>query len=169
MRSVERKRRENMPTITAKPFDKEMQTILSELKSGYHAGELSKKNTSELPEELYVIEAGNRMTGYGVIWEYKSGKQLIQKAELDYFNDDERYLEKDFYIDIKNKTDIVFIEALDVLNEFEGSGYAAFFINWLKEKYPNKKMYVYTLDKSRNFWFKQGFEVVGTSIWMSFN
>jgi GNAT superfamily N-acetyltransferase len=158
-----------MPTITAKPFDQEMQTILSELKSGYHAGELSKKETSEIPEEIYLIEDENNMVGYGVVWEYDSGKQLIQKAEIDYFSNDERYLEKDFYIDIKNKTDIVFIEALDVLKEFEGKGYGSFFINWLKVKYPNKKMYVYTIDKSRNFWFKQGFEVVGSTIWMSYN
>jgi hypothetical protein len=158
-----------MPTITAKPFDQEMQTILSELKSGYHAGELSKKETSEIPEEINIIEVENNMVGYGVVWEYDSGKQLIQKAEKDYFSNDEKYLEKDFYIDIKNKTDFVFIEALDVLKEFEGKGYAAFFINWLKVKYPNKKMYVYTLDKSRNFWFKQGFEVVGSTIWMSYN
>ena len=34
-------------------------------------------------------------------------------------------LEKDFYIEIKNKTDYVFIEALDVLKEFERKGYAA--------------------------------------------
>jgi hypothetical protein len=158
-----------MPTITAKPFDQEMQTILSELKTGYHAGELSKKEISEIPEHIYVIEVENNMVGYGVVWEYNTGKQLIHKAEKDYFSNDEKYLEKDFYIDIKNKTDIVFIEALDVLREFEGKGYANFFINWLKVKYPNKKMYVYTLDKSRNFWFKQGFEVVGTTIWMSYN
>ncbi|WP_438349282.1 GNAT family N-acetyltransferase [Paenibacillus sp. FA6] len=157
-----------MPTITAKPFDQEMQTILSELKSGYHAGELSKKQTSDIPEELYVIEANDLMVGYGVIWEYNSGKQLIQKAEQDYFREDERYLEKDFYIDIKNKTDFIFIEALDVLKEFERKGYAASFINWLKVKYPNKRIYVYTLDKSRNFWFKQGFEVVGSTMWMTY-
>ncbi|MGF7047693.1 hypothetical protein J2T13_002198 [Paenibacillus sp. DS2015] len=158
-----------MPNITARPFDKEMQTVLSELKSGYHAWELSKKEVSELPGELYLIEVDDEMAGYGVIWEFKSGKQLVHKAEQDYFREDERYLEKDFYIDIKNKADIVFIEALDILKEFEGKGYAAFFINWLKVKYPNKKMYVYTLDKSRNFWFKQDFEVVGTTSWMSYN
>jgi hypothetical protein len=158
-----------MPAITAKPFDKEMQTMLSELKSGYHAGELSKKETSELPEDIYIIEVENNRVGYGVVWEYASGKQLIRKAEKDYFSRDEKYLEKDFYVDIQNKTDILFIEALDVLKEFEGKGYAAFFIDWLKVKYPNKKMYVYTLDKSRNFWFKQGFEVVGSTIWMSYN
>ena len=158
-----------MPTITAKPFDQEMQSILSELKSGYHAGELSKKATNELPEELHVIEVDNQMVGYGVIWEYNSGKQLIQKAEQDYFREDERYLEKDFYIDVKNKTDFIFIEALDILKEFERKGYAAFFINWLKVKYPNKKMYVYTLDKSRNFWFKQGFDVVGDTMWMTYH
>ncbi|KRE41672.1 GNAT family N-acetyltransferase [Paenibacillus sp. Soil522] len=158
-----------MPTIITKPFDQDMQTLLSELKSGYHAGELSKKEKSEIPEEIYVIEAENNMVGYGVVWEYDNGKQLIHKAEKDYFSSDEKYLEKDFYIDIKNKTDFVFIEALDVLKEYEGKGYAAFFMNWLKEKYPNKKMYVYTLDKSRNFWFKQGFEVVGNTIWMSYN
>ena len=37
---------------------------------------------------------------------------LIQKAEQDYFSADERYLEKDFYIDIKNKKDFIFIQAL---------------------------------------------------------
>jgi hypothetical protein len=158
-----------MPTITAKPFDQDIQAQLSELKSGYHAGELSKREISELPEDIYLIEVENNIAGYGVIWEYNSGKQLIQKAEKDYFSDDEKYLEKDFYIDIKNKTDFIFIEALDVLKEFERKGYAAFFINWLKVKYPNKKMYVYTIDKSRNFWFKQGFEVVGSTIWMSYN
>jgi hypothetical protein len=158
-----------MPAITAKPFDQEIQAQLSELKSGYHAGELSKREISELPEDIYLIEVENNIAGYGVIWEYNSGKQLIHKAEKDYFSDDEKYLEKDFYIDIKNKTDFIFIEALDVLKEFERKGYAAFFINWLKVKYPNKKMYVYTIDKSRNFWFKQGFEVVGSTIWMSYN
>jgi hypothetical protein len=158
-----------MPTITAKPFDQEMQTVLSELKSGYHAGELSKKQISEIPAEIYIIEVENKMAGYGVVWEYNRGKQLIDKAEKDYFSDDEKYLEKDFYIDIKNKTDIVFIEALDVLKEFEGKGYAKLFMDWLKVKYPNKKMYVYTLDKSRNFWFKQDFQVVGNTIWMSYN
>jgi hypothetical protein len=158
-----------MPTITAKPFDKAMQTTLSELQSGYHAGELSKKEISEIPEEIYIIEDEDHMVGYGVIWEYRSGKQLVHKAEQDYFSSDERYLEKDFYIDINNKKDIVFIEALDVLKDFERQGYAAFFIDWLKEKYPNKKMYVYTMDKSRNFWYKQDFEVVGDSLWMSYN
>lgn len=158
-----------MTTIIAKPFDQDMQTLLGELNSGYHAGELSRKDKSELPEEIYMIEAETNMVGYGVVWEYDNGKQLIHKAEKDYFSDDEKYLEKDFYIDIKNKTDFIFIEALDVLKEYEGKGYAAFFINWLKAKYPNKKMYVYTLDKSRNFWFKQGFEVVGNTVWMSYN
>ncbi|MDQ0063343.1 GCN5 family acetyltransferase [Paenibacillus harenae] len=158
-----------MPAIISKPFDQDMQTLLSELKSGYHAGELSKKDSSEIPKEIHIIEAGANMVGYGVIWEYDKGKQLIHKAEKDYFSDDEKYLEKDFYIDIKNKTDFIFIEALDVLKEYEGSGYAAFFVNWLKAKYPNKKMYVYTLDKSRNFWFKQGFEVLGNTVWMSYN
>jgi hypothetical protein len=52
-----------------------------------------------------------------------------------------------------NKTNIVFIEVLDVLKQFERNGYASFFINWLKVKYPRNKMYMYTLDKSRNFWF----------------
>ncbi|MBW7453460.1 GNAT family N-acetyltransferase [Paenibacillus sepulcri] len=158
-----------MPTISAKPFDPGMQNLLSELKSGYHAGELSKKDKSELPEDIYIIEADTAMIGYGVVWEYDNGKQLIRKAEKDYFNDDEKYLERDFYIDIKNRTHFIFIEALDVLKEFEGKGYAAFFMNWLKEKYPNKKMYVYTLDKSRNFWFKQGFEVLGDTVWMTYN
>jgi hypothetical protein len=158
-----------MPAIHTKPFDQEMQNLLGELKSGYHAGELSKKDSSEIPKEIHLIEAGSNMVGYGVIWEYANGKQLIRKAEKDYFNDDEKYLEKDFYIDIKNKTDFIFIEALDVLKEYEGSGYAAFFINWLKAKYPNRTMYVYTLDKSRNFWFKQGFEVLGSTVWMTYN
>jgi hypothetical protein len=158
-----------MPTITAKPFDQDMQAILSELKYSYHSGELSRKEISDLPEELYSIEVDNSMVGYGVIWEYNSGKQLIHKAEQDYFSDDEKYLEKDFYIDIKNKTDIIFIEALDIFKEFERKGYAAFFMNWLKEKYPNQKMYVYSLDKSRNFWYKQGFQVVGSTVWMTYN
>ncbi|WP_169089792.1 GNAT family N-acetyltransferase [Paenibacillus sp. PL91] len=158
-----------MLTIVAKPFDQDMQTLLGELQSGYHAGELSKKDSSELPEKIYMLEADQEMVGYGVIWEYENGKQLIQKAESDYFSDDEKYLEKDFYIDIKNKRDFLFIEALDVLKEFEGKGYAAFFMNWVKEKYPNKKMYVYSLDKSRNFWFKQGFEVLGSTAWMTYN
>ncbi|MCR8635669.1 GCN5 family acetyltransferase [Paenibacillus radicis (ex Xue et al. 2023)] len=158
-----------MPTITAKPFDQEMQAYLSEIKTSYHAAELSKKDVSELPEDIYIIEAEDNRVGYGVIWEYSSGKQLIHKAETDYFDNDDKYLEKDFYIDIKNKTDIVFIEALDVLKEFERKGYAKFFIDWLKVKYPNKKMYVYSIEKSRNFWYKQGFEVVGNTIWMSYN
>ncbi|MEC0090252.1 GCN5 family acetyltransferase [Paenibacillus macquariensis] len=158
-----------MPKITTKSFDQDMQTILAELTSGYHSGELSKKDISELPEELYIIEDDNSMVGYAAIWEYKSGKQLVHKAEQDYFSDEERYLQKDFYIDIKNKTDILFIEALDVLKDFEGNGYAAFFMDWLKVKYPNKKMYVYPITTSRNFWYKQQFEVVGDTIWMSFN
>jgi hypothetical protein len=158
-----------MPTIIAKLFDQDVQTLLSGLQSGYHAGELSKKDSSELPEQIYMIEAEQEMVGYGVIWEYESGKQLIQKAEADYFSDDEKYLQKDFYIDIKNKKDFVFIEALDVLKEFESKGYAAFFIKWLKEKYPNKKMYVYSIDKSQNFWFKQGFEVLSNTAWMTYN
>ncbi|GGH10650.1 GNAT family N-acetyltransferase [Paenibacillus segetis] len=158
-----------MPTITARPFDQEMQSILSEIKTSYHAWELSKKDLSELPKDIYVIEDGQELAGYGVIWEYSSGNQLVQKAEQDYFNDDDKYMEKDFYIDIKNKTDIIFIEALDVLKEFEGKGYAAYFINWLKEKHPNQKMYVYALEKSRNFWYKQDFETVGTTVWMSYN
>jgi len=158
-----------MPKITTKSFDQDVQTELAELTSGYHSGELSKKDISELPEELYVIEDDNTMVGYAAIWEYKSGKQLVHKAEQDYFSDDERYLQKDFYIDIKNKTDVLFIEALDVLKDFEGKGYAAFFMDWLKVKYPNKKMYVYPITTSRNFWYKQQFEVVGDTIWMSFN
>ncbi|MGG3506567.1 GNAT family N-acetyltransferase [Paenibacillus lautus] len=158
-----------MPTIIAKPFDHEMQRCLSEITSAYHAGEMSTKELSELPEEIYIIEAEDEMVGYGVVWEYDNGKQLIQKAEQDYFSTDERYLEKDFYIDVKNKKDFIFIQALDVLKEFENKGYAASFVNWLKAKYPNKKMYVYTLDKSRNFWFKQNFEVLGSTAWMTFN
>jgi hypothetical protein len=158
-----------MPTITAKPFDPDMQIILSELKSGYHAGELSEKEASKLPDEIYLIEDENNMVGYGVIWEYNSGKKLMDKAEKDYFDKDERYLEKDFYNDIRNKTDIVFIEVLDVLKQFERKGYATFFIKWLKVKYPKNKMYVYTLDKSRNFWFKMGFKVVGNTKWISYN
>ncbi|WP_281367108.1 hypothetical protein [Paenibacillus phytorum] len=34
-----------MPTITKRPFDQEFQTILSELQSGYHAGEEVVGNT----------------------------------------------------------------------------------------------------------------------------
>jgi hypothetical protein len=158
-----------MSTIITKPFDEEMQTKLSEITSAYHAGELSTRDKSEIPEEIYIIEAEDTMVGYGVIWEYGNGNQLIQKAEKDYFSDDEKYLEKDFYIDIKSKKDFVFIEALDVLKEFESKGYAASFINWLKAKYPHKKMYVYTLDKTRNFWFKQGFEPLGSTVWMTYN
>lgn len=158
-----------MPTIIAKPFDQEMQRLLSEITSAYHAGELSAKEPSELPEEIYIIDAEDTMVGYGVVWEYDNGKQLIQKAEQDYFSADERYLEKDFYIDIKNKKDFVFIEALDVLKDFESKGYAASLVNWLKAKYPGKRMYVYTLDKSRNFWFKQNFEVLGNTPWMTYN
>jgi GNAT superfamily N-acetyltransferase len=157
-----------MPIITAKPFDQEMQTLLSEINNGYHAAELSKKEKSELPEEIYLIEEDNNLVGYGVIWEYNHGKKLIDKAEKDYFDKEDKYLEKDFYIDIKNKTDIILIEVLDVLKPFQGKGYAAFFMNWLKEKYPNKKMYVYTIDKSRNFWFKQDFEVLGSTNWVSY-
>jgi hypothetical protein len=158
-----------MPIITAKPFNEEMQKMLSELTSGYHSGELSTKEKSKLPENIYLIEAENNIVGYGVIWEYNSGKKLIDKAEKDYFDKDERYQEKDFYEDIKNKKDILFIEVLDILKPFERKGYASFFINSLKEKYPKKKMYVYTLDKSRNFWFKQGFKVVGNTKWISYN
>lgn len=162
-----------MSTIIAKPFDQEMQDRLSEIHTTYHAGELSTKAKSELPEEIYiiedVIEAEEQMVGYGVVWDYANGKQLIQKAEKDYFSDDEKYLEKDFYIDIKNKKDFIFIEALDVLKEFEGKGYGASFINMLKGKYPNKKMYVYTLAQTRNFWYKQNFEVLGNTAWMTYN
>lgn len=157
-----------MPIITAKPFDQAMQNVLSELHSGYHAGELSRKDRSDLPEHIYLIEDDDTMVGYAVIWEYQNGKQLIHKAERDYFAADEKYLERDFYLDIQNQRDYVFIEALDVLKEHEGKGYAAFFINWLKAKYPNKRLYVYTLDKSRNFWFKQDFEVLGSTVWMSY-
>lgn len=158
-----------MPTMITKSFDEEMQRCLSEITSAYHAGELSTVDLAELPEEICIIEVENEMVGYGVVWEYDNGKQLIQKAEQDYFNADERYLEKDFYIDVKNKKDFIFIQALDVLKEFENKGYAASFVNWLKAKYPNKKMYVYTLDKSRNFWFKQNFEILGSTAWMTFN
>ncbi|MEK4509060.1 GNAT family N-acetyltransferase [Paenibacillus sp. FSL K6-2524] len=158
-----------MPTIITKPFDQEMQSIFSEITTSYHAWELSQKDLSELPKEIHIIEVEQEMAGYGVIWEYSSGKQLVQKAEQDYFNSDEKYLEKDFYIDIKNKTDIIFIEALDVLKDYEGNGYGAFFVNWLKEKHTNKKMYVYALEKSRNFWYKQDFETVGNTVWMSYN
>ncbi|WP_042166319.1 GNAT family N-acetyltransferase [Paenibacillus gorillae] len=158
-----------MTTIIAKPFNEEMQAQLGELDSGYHAGELSQKAQAELPEEIYIIEAEEEMVGYAVIWEYANEKALIHKAERDYFHIDEKYLERDFYIDIKNERNFIFIEALDVLKDHEGKGYAAFFINWLKAKYPNKKMYVYSLDKSRNFWFKMNFEPVGDTVWMSFN
>ena len=48
-----------MPTITKRPFESKIQTILSELKSGYHAGELSKRESPEIPEDIYVIEDGN--------------------------------------------------------------------------------------------------------------
>lgn len=158
-----------MPTINTKPFDQEMLAILSEVKTSYHARELSAKEKSKLPEDIYLIEVDDNMAGYGVVWTYENGKQLIQKAEQDYFSDDERYLEKDFYIDLKNKKEIVFIEALDVLKEYERKGYAKFFIDYLKAKYPNRKMYVYSMDKSRNFWYKQGFEIVGSTLWMSYN
>lgn len=158
-----------MPTITARLLDQDMQGILGELTSGYHAGELSKREIPAEPDPIYIIEDKDQMVGYGVVWEYESGKKLIHKAEQDYFNPDEKYLERDFYLDIMNKTDIVFIEALDVLKEHEGNGYAAFFIDWVKAKYPNKRIYVYTIDKSRNFWFKQDFEAVGSTIWMSYN
>ncbi|WP_409342848.1 GCN5 family acetyltransferase [Paenibacillus sp. MBLB4367] len=157
-----------MPTIIAKPFDQEMQRVLGEITTAYHAGELSAKEQSELPENIYIIDAEDTMVGYGVVWEYDNGNQLIQKAEKDFFNPDERYLEKDFYIDIKSKKDFVFIEALDVLKNFEKKGYAAYFVNWLKAKYPGKKMYVYSLDKSRNFWYKQDFEALGNTAWMTF-
>jgi len=158
-----------MPTIIAKPFDHEMQRCLSEVISAYHAGELSKKDLSELPQEIYVIQAKDTMVGYGVVWEYDNGNQLIQKAEQDYFSPDERYLEKDFYVDIKSKRDFIFIEALDVLREYESNGYGAALVNWIKAKYPNKRMYVYSLDKTRNFWFKQNFEALGSTPWMTFN
>lgn len=158
-----------MPTITAQPFDQEMQQLLGEIVPSYHGRELSMKDSSELPEHIYIIEAEDAMVGFGVFWEFKSGKQLIHKAEQDYFSPDEKYLEKDFYIDVKNKQDFIFIEALDVFKDFERKGYAASFITWLKEKYPNKKMYVYSLEKTKNFWYKQGFEVVGSTVWMSYN
>lgn len=158
-----------MPTINTKPFDQDMLDILSEVKTSYHARELSTKEIAKLPEEIYVIEADDNMAGYGVVWTYENGKQLIQKAEQDYFSAEDRYLEKDFYIDLKNKKKIVFIEALDVLKEYERKGYAKFFVEYLKAKYPNQKMYVYSMDKSRNFWYKQGFEIVGSTLWMSYN
>lgn len=63
-----------MPTITAKPFEKDIQTLLSELESGYHAGELSKKDRSELPENIFLIEDDDTLVGYAVIWEYQTGK-----------------------------------------------------------------------------------------------
>ncbi|QGQ94226.1 GCN5 family acetyltransferase [Paenibacillus psychroresistens] len=158
-----------MRSITAKPFDPDMQNLLSEIDNGYHAVELSKKDKSELPAEIYLIEEEAELVGYAVIWEYKNGKLLIDKAEKDYFDKEDKYLEKDFYIDIKNKTDIILIEVLDILRPFEGKGYAKFFMNYLKEKYPKKKMYVYTIHKSRNFWFKQDFAVLGTTNWVTFN
>lgn len=157
-----------MPTITTKPFDQDMQNALSEIQT-YHGPELSKRETSELPNEIYIIEAEEQMAGYGVIWEYDNAKQLIRKAEKDYFSDDEKYMQRDFYIEIKNKKDFIFIEALDVLKDFEGKGNAAAFITFLKVKYPNKTMYVYSLDKTQNFWYKQGFEVLGATAWMTFN
>ncbi|MDQ0902333.1 hypothetical protein [Paenibacillus sp. V4I7] len=56
-----------MPTISKKPFDQEFQTILSELQSGYHAGVLSKKESSERPNDVYLIEVENTMVGYAGI------------------------------------------------------------------------------------------------------
>ncbi|GKU76430.1 GCN5 family acetyltransferase [Paenibacillus sp. L3-i20] len=157
-----------MPAITAKPFNEDMQKVLGELSSGYHSGELSQKDASELPENIYLIENDDMMVGYAVIWEYSNGNQLILKAEKDYFKSDEKYMQRDFIIDIKNRTDYIFIEALDILKEYEGKGNAAFFMKWLKAKYPNKRMYVYSIDKSQNFWFKQDFEVLGTTAWMTY-
>lgn len=158
-----------MTKITIKPFDEQMQLVLSDITDTYHAGELSSKPLAELPEHIHIIEVNDVMVGYAVIWEYAKGKQLINKAETDYFNVDEKYLHKEFYSEISNKSNFIFIEALDVMKDYEGKGYAAFFIKWLKENYPKKKMYVYTLEKTKNFWYKQDFDVIGTTEWMSFN
>lgn len=158
-----------MTKIVVKPFDQEIQSMMTEMLDTYHAGELSRKDPSELPKDIHIIEVDDEMVGYAVFWEYKKGNQLIHKAEKDYFNDDEKYLERDFYVDISDQTDFIFIEALDVMKDYEGNGYAAFFINWLKENYPKKKLYVYSLDKTRNFWYKQGFETIGSTVWMTYN
>lgn len=158
-----------MPTIITKPFDQEIQSLLSDITDAYHAGELSNKALTELPPHIHLIQVDDNLAGYAVIWEYSNGNQLIQKAERDYFSADEKYLEKDFYIDVKSNKDFIFIEALDILKDYEKQGHAAFFINWLKEKYPTKKMYVYTLDKTRNFWYKQQFEALGSTVWMTYN
>lgn len=158
-----------MPTINTKPFDQEMLNILSEIRTTYHARELSEKKLSDLPKDIYIIEEDDNMAGYAVVWTYENGKQLIQKAEQDYFSADERYLEKDFYIELKNKKDFVFIQALDIMKEYERKGYAKFFVDSLKAKNTSRKMYVYSMDKSKDFWFKQGFEVVGSTMWMSYN
>ena len=72
-----------MPTINTKPFDQEMLTILSEIRTTYHARELSEKKLSDLPKDIYIIEEEDNMAGYAVVWTYENGKQLIQKAEQD--------------------------------------------------------------------------------------
>ena len=158
-----------MITITAKPFNAEIQARLAEIHDTYHANELSQKPLTDLPPHIHLIEVDGELAGYGVVWELSSPKELIQKAEKYYFSDDEKYLQKDFYIEIKNSKNYVFIEALDILKDFEGKGYAKYFVNWLKEHYPNKRMYVYSIDKSQNFWYKQDFEVLGKTAWMTFN
>ncbi|MCL6457397.1 MAG: hypothetical protein K6T85_05265, partial [Gorillibacterium sp.] len=65
-----------MPIITARPFDQEMQDRLGETLTGYHAGELSTKEKSKRPEEIYTIEAEDDMVRYAVIWEYDSGNTV---------------------------------------------------------------------------------------------
>ncbi|GFZ96529.1 hypothetical protein GCM10008018_48650 [Paenibacillus marchantiophytorum] len=45
--------------------------------STYHAGELSKKDTAELPAEVHLIEVEQMMVGYGVVWESMSAKQMF--------------------------------------------------------------------------------------------
>jgi len=158
-----------MISIIQKPFNSEMQARLANIHDTYHANELSQKPLEDLPPYIHLIEVDGNLAGYGVVWELASPKELIQKAEQYYFREDEKYLQKDFYIEIKNSKNFIFIEALDILKDFEGKGYAKYFVNWLKEQYPNKRMYVYSIDKSQNFWFKQDFEVLGKTPWMTFN
>lgn len=156
-----------MKKIVVKPFDVDVQAKLSEI-TAYHAGELSTKPLSELPPNIHFIEVNEEMAGYAVIWEFNKGKQLIHKAEQEYFSADEKYLHREFYMEIINAKPFVFIEALDILKDYEKKGYAAYFVKWLKETYPDKALYVYSLEKSQNFWYKQQFEPIGTTAWMRF-
>lgn len=158
-----------MVTITTKPFNAEVQSQLANIHDTYHAHELSEKPLSDLPPQIHLIEVDGELAGYGVVWELTSPRELIQHAERYYFSDDEKYMQKDFYIEIKNSKNFIFIEALDILKDYEGKGYAKHFVNWLKEQYPNKRMYVYSIDKSQNFWYKQSFEVLGKTAWMTYN